>query len=60
MAPSADAGFGWPEALGIYVLRNTFCQFAGFVTRLVPLFGAFHPKNKVQLATRVKTVLSVV
>ena len=34
MAPSADEGFGWPETLGIYVLRNTFCQFAGFVTRL--------------------------
>ena len=48
MAASADEGFGWPETLGIYVLRNTFCQFAGFVTRLDPLFGAFYPKNKVQ------------
>ena len=60
MAASADEGFGWPETLGIYVLRNTFCQFAGFVTRLDPLFGAFYPKNKVQPATRVKTVLSFV
>ena len=58
MAPSADEGLGWPETLGIYVLRNTFCQFTGFVTWLEPPFGAFYPQNKVQVATRAGTVLS--
>ena len=60
MAPSADEGWGWPETLGIYVWRNSFCQFAGFVTWLDPPFGAFYPKNKAQQATRAHTMLSFV